>query len=127
MTTKLDAFHTPENFEFQYAKNFVVRKLYKESGEPFCNVEIVFTKDPHEDNDGLELKFIQVVDLKIGDLNAVVGCFPQIHDVRSRGWENVRYKAIDEEEDSFSLCCLDFEARRGRWINQEFHALEEIA
>lgn len=127
MTTKLDAYHTPENFEFQYAKNFVIRKLYKDSGAPFCNVEIVFTKSTFEDLDALELKFIQVVDLEIGNLNALVGCFPQIYDVRSRGWENVRYKAMDEEEGSFSLCCLDFEVRCGQWADQQFHALEVIA
>jgi len=61
------------------------------------------------DRESLLIKFINIKDLKIGDLNNVFNLLINIKDISDRQMERIKYKVTEDEYDSFSFYCEAFE------------------
>jgi hypothetical protein len=110
-TKKLEAYDAFRQAQYGFVQSFNVEKRKGDSGYLQCNVELILVSDfdfvaerPH-----LKLKFIQVTDLRVEDLNSTFGVLLNIYDISANQLEDQNFKVIDEENKMISLSCNDFE------------------
>jgi len=106
---KIGRFISIQPVRFGYIVRFVVEKLPAWDSTIYCNVEVTLSSNAEPDSPQLKLNFLHATEVKVGDLNATVGCVVAIQDISDRGLENTTYRVVDEESLCFSLNCKDFE------------------
>jgi hypothetical protein len=106
---KIERFFSVRPLRFGYIVRFAVEKSFKWDNPAYCIVEVILNSKYEPDSPQLRLKFLHATEVKIGDLNATVGCVLAIQDISDRGLESTTYCVGDEEYRCFSLNCQDFE------------------
>lgn len=106
---KVNRFLSVQPVRFGYIVRCAVEKLPTWEGATSCTVEVILNSKFEPDSPQLKLKFLHATEVKIGDLNATVGCVVAIQDISDRGLEDTTYRVVDEESQSFSLNCKDFD------------------
>jgi len=106
---KVNRFLSVRPVRFGYIVRFAVEKSPKWDSSASCTIEATLNSKVEPDSPQLKLKFLHATEVKIGDLNASVGCVVVIQDISDRGLEDTTYRVVDEESRCFSLNCQDFE------------------
>jgi hypothetical protein len=106
---KVNRFLSVRPVRFGYIVRFAIEKSFKWDSTASCIVEVTLSSKVEPDSPQLKLKFLRATEVKIGDLNATVGCVVAIQDISDRGLEGITYRVVDEEAQCFSLNCQDFE------------------
>jgi hypothetical protein len=95
--------------KFAYLKKFGGRKYIAASGTPRIDFEIFLTADPAEDVSGVRIEFLNVKELRLGNLDGMLNIHLEITDVTSWGLEEIRFKIVDTESESVRFSCGDYE------------------
>jgi hypothetical protein len=106
---KVNRFLSVRPVRFGYIVRFAVEKLPTWDNTVSCIVEVTLSSKVEPESPQLKLRFLHATEVKMGDLNATVGCVVAIQDISDRGLEDTRYRVFDEESLCFSLNCKDFE------------------
>ena len=94
---------------FPYLSRFAVLKAARDGGGHAMRVELTLAGNLDLAGDVLRVSFVDVSELKLGNLNSVAACRLMVYDISDRQIEGIRYRAVDEEERSFALNCRGFE------------------
>ncbi|ALE39116.1 hypothetical protein KQY10_01545 [Leptospira interrogans] len=99
----------PESYTYLKSLN-LNRNIEDSSSNMNYEVEMIFNKAIGHSSEKLKIKFTNVVNLKVGDLNDLFGFFLMITDIRDWQHEGVKYRVTEEEYSAFSFNCGEFYA-----------------
>lgn len=94
---------------FPYLSRLAVLKETRDGGGHATRVEATLARNVDLDGDVLQVVFVDVSELQVGDLNSSAACRLVVYDISDHQLEGIRYRAVDEEGRSLALNCRDFE------------------
>jgi hypothetical protein len=100
-----------------YLAGFTIKKILDGDGRPRFDVEMDLSGTWDAVSSVVKLRFTGVRDVRYGDekngLNLGTQLFLRISSIVDAGWESIRYKVSNTEQDCvFSLYCLAVEIQR---------------
>jgi hypothetical protein len=96
----------PRYYRFLKAINFS-RKISNEKCYGY-DVEILLSKCSSEDDADLRIQCTNAFDIKINNIEGMLGLLVDIEDVKGKQIESGNYRILEQEEDAFSFYCEDF-------------------
>lgn len=106
---KLQEFFSLPTTRFRFLNRLMIEKKNEWDGRAFCDVELLLSENASPESRRLRLKFLRSVEIQVGDLNGTEGWLIAIRNIADRGLENITYRVVEEEGNSISLNCQDFE------------------
>src|SRR5690242_1791171 len=82
---------------FGYLQRLEFEKHFPEGDSPICGLTLYLCDDVPTAAQRLELRFLRVVDLKMGDLNSLLWLQLTLYDISDRQLERQNVRAVDEE------------------------------
>ncbi|MGO4545383.1 hypothetical protein AB4Z29_11315 [Paenibacillus sp. 2TAB23] len=96
--------------QFRYLHSYHYSRKFSEDGGIEQNFIITLCNYPYYENDQiLAVTFLNVFELKIGNIWGILNLYIDIVDISKDQLEGIRFKVKEDEEDSFSFYCQTFE------------------
>lgn len=89
----------------RYLKELSIKKYFNDDNQFVMDLEIVLSFDHMLSDNGMTIKFLNVKNLNIGELNAILSMQIEIIDTSSDQLENINFYIVDEENNTFSFYC----------------------
>ena len=107
--SKLLRFRLLPTSNFRFLRDIRIEKKFDWDGSASCEVELFLNEEAYPESRCLRIKFISSVEIQVGDVNASLVWYLTIRSIADRGLENIRYRVVEEESNSISFNCQDFE------------------
>ena len=107
----INSYYSLNPSQYGYLEAFkLYRDIFKEGcSDYFLELQMRSISD-FSDQKRLHLFFSGIKELKIGNLEGLLGLLIDIRSVQEYQLENVKYKVVESEYEAFSFLCLDIDA-----------------
>lgn len=93
-----------------YIESLNLSRLLEEKSSKEYNITLILSTCPYDEDDlRVELKFNEVKDFKIGNINNFYKVFIEVNDISDRQLENIRYVAEDVEHGTIFVQCNEIQ------------------
>ena len=108
----IEAFHKLRSVNYLYIKSFSLNRGIYRDGYGRYVMTLVLCRPTDRELECLELTFTNVAELVLGDMHGMMGTLVSIEDVRSIGFEGLRFAVKETENDAFRFYCGGFSVKK---------------
>lgn len=95
--------------KYGYIKSLCIEKQTDDYESYKSNLVLLLCEFPFDDNSKhLRIKFKNIKDLKLGDLEGILKIVIGIQDISSYQLEGIKYKVAENENEQFNFLCSSF-------------------
>lgn len=93
---------------YRFLKTINLSRKLSQAKSYGYNVELVLSKCSDDSDEDLRIQCVNASDIKIHDIDGMLGLLVDIKDISGRQLESCNYHITEQEEDAFSLNCEEF-------------------
>lgn len=89
-----------------FLQEFNLKREFDDQTRPSLNLMLLLRVAPNEQAEAIVMKFMGVVDLRIGSLDRQVRLQMEVRSIRERQLEGLHYRVVESEYEALSFYCL---------------------
>jgi hypothetical protein len=108
MISTISEYHALRPARFRFLQSLDLRRSFSDECASSYELTVVLAEAAQANAPRLSLSFTGVVNLKIGDLNGLIGHLIEIRSIADRGLDGLGFCVVEEENGGFSFECKSF-------------------
>lgn len=93
---------------YRFLKALIINRKIDTDEYTKYDIELILCKSSSNENEYIKIRCINSFDIKVGNIEGMLGLLVDIEDIKHRQLEGARYKIVEQEEGAFSFYCEDF-------------------